>query len=194
MIVDTRISQITFLVSLIGHSLIIGVPFMPQAFLPQIQEQKINLQITIEKPELIPDIKQLAQQIKIKELTPQPETKDLKETLSENAAPLEPVKVLNPQNEAMLRYQDMVKRNIQEAKKYPEWAKKQGFEGISYVVFLLLANGEIKGARIAKSSGFAVLDKEAVATVNRASPFKPIPDELNSTAIAIEVSLAFEIE
>lgn len=117
--------------------------------------------------------------------------------LEPNREPPPPVKenleVLNPDDEAMLRYQDMVKQKIESCRRYPSWARKQEFEGISCVTFILLANGSIKDISQVYSSGFKILDKEAISTVERAGPFKPIPKKFHCSYITIKVALVFQL-
>lgn len=104
------------------------------------------------------------------------------------------VEAVDPQDEAILRYRDMVKRKIQESRRYPLWAKKQGYEGVSYLAFTVLPGGTARDIRVVRSSGFEILDKEAVSTVKRASPFKPIPEKLDRPSLAMELALVFRIE
>jgi len=96
-------------------------------------------------------------------------------------------------NKALLRYQDRVKQKIESCKKYPRWAKRQGFEGIVYLSFTILANGEAKNIRIVQPSQFDILNREAIATVNRASPFLPIPEDFNRSYVEMEVAIVFKL-
>jgi len=101
------------------------------------------------------------------------------------------VEVIDPAKKAMLRYQDMIKQRIEAYRRYPNWAKKQGFEGIVSLTFTVLSTGQVQDIKIIQSSGFNILDKEAVATIKRASPFPPIPKEVKRPWVRIEVSIAF---
>jgi protein TonB len=64
---------------------------------------------------------------------------------------------------------------------YPAEARRQGIRGTATVSFTLDANGRVLRASLARSSGSALLDKEAVAMVRRASPFPPIPAGIGAT-------------
>ncbi|MCD4779505.1 MAG: energy transducer TonB [Candidatus Omnitrophica bacterium] len=44
------------------------------------------------------------------------------------------------------------------------------------------------------SSGFKILDKEAISTVKRAAPFRPIPRKFNRSSLTIEVTLVFQLK
>ncbi|MCK4244196.1 MAG: energy transducer TonB [Candidatus Omnitrophica bacterium] len=107
--------------------------------------------------------------------------------------PLE-IEVLNPAKEAMLRYQDMVKQRIESCRRYPIQAKRQGLEGISHLTFIVLSNGNAQKIKLLDSSGFQILDKEAIATIKRANPFSPIPKEINLSSVQMEVSLVFTLK
>ena len=96
-------------------------------------------------------------------------------------------------SKALLRYQDRVKQKIEQCKKYPRWAKRQSFEGIVYLSFTILANGEAKNIRIVQPSQFDILNREAIATVNRASPFLPIPEDFNRSYVEMEVAIVFRL-
>ena len=50
---------------------------------------------------------------------------------------------------------------------YPDWARKVGMEGTAYVHALISLEGEVVEATIAKSSGYDILDDEAVRAVKK---------------------------
>ncbi len=106
----------------------------------------------------------------------------------------ERVDVASPEKEAMLRYQDIVKQRIEQARLYPLWAKKQGVEGVARVYFTVLPDGRLRDARITGSSGAGVLDEEALATVRRAGPFPPAPREISGSAVSMEVAIVFSLD
>ncbi len=106
----------------------------------------------------------------------------------------EKIEVIKPAQEAMLRYQDMVKQRIEEARRYPSWAKRRGIEGEVCIKFAILSNGLTQDIRIIRSSGSKVLDEEAVDTIGRASPFPPVPEEIDSPLIWMEVSIVFTLK
>ena len=103
-------------------------------------------------------------------------------------------KNINLKEELMLNYQKAVKKKIENCRKYPYWARKQGFEGTVHLKFTILFTGAVKDIKIIKSSGFNILDKEAISTIKRASPFPPIPEKINRSTLTIEVSLVFQLK
>ncbi len=61
-------------------------------------------------------------------------------------------------------------RKIQRMKHYPALARARNWEGVVEVEFLIAPSGNLEKISVAHSSGFPVLDEEALATVRRAQP------------------------
>jgi protein TonB len=97
-------------------------------------------------------------------------------------------------DEAMQQYQEMIKKKIESCKRYPRWAKKQGFQGVTHIMFTLFANGMIEDLKILHSSTYQTLDKEALSTVKRAMPFQPHPSGTHTSSIKMEIALVFELQ
>jgi len=219
---DEKIIKITFLFSLLVHCIVLRVPgFNFNKSHPE-KTKQISVQIEIEKPPLLPKIDVMGEEKKLEEIEkhkklvepnpepePQPEEEKIVEEpelqpkeqiekeIAEQPQPepaQEIVEVINPQKEAMLRYQDMVKQKIESCRRYPNWAKKQGLEGTVYLAFVVLSSGVAKDIKIVQSSGFSILDKEAVSTVKRANPFPPIPEEMRVSSLSMEVSVVFTLQ
>ena len=199
--------KITFLLSLTGHLLFFGMTFQlrPNSQIEDIPKDSEIVYIEIENPPLLPKIDVMGEEKKLKEIMgkseqsePEPELEPQPEEVVVEEFPNQPVEkkveVIDPTQEAMLRYQDMVKQRIEETRRYPSWAKRQGIEGVSYLIFTLLSNGAVQDIRIIRSSGFDILDEEAISTVKRASLFKPIPEKFNCSSLTMEVALAFQLK
>jgi len=213
-----RVIRTTFIISLVGHGLFLAMPsFNINA--PKVERPKeLTLQIEIEKPSILPKIERMGEEKRLEEvvsdssnplkLEPEPETLSAKvvmeEPVEESKVPEEKVapapvyegkvEVINPAQEAMLRYQDIVKQRIEEVKEYPEWAREQGVEGIIHLKFTISSDGRSREIKLVHSSGSKILDREAVDTIERASPFPPLPKEIARSSIQMEVSLVFTLE
>ena len=161
----------------------------------QPEEEKIVEELEQQSEEVVEELKPQPEEEKIIE-EPQPKEQIEKEVVKQPQPepPQEFVKVINPQEEAMLRYQDMVKQKIESCRRYPPWAKKQGFEGTVHIKFTILSTGFTKDIKIIKSSGFNILDKEAISTIKRAQPFPPIPEEMKVSSLTMEVSIVFTLQ
>ena len=57
--------------------------------------------------------------------------------------------------------------------RYPLLARRQGWSGLVEVAFLVAPDGNVSDLRIQASSGFPVLDDQALAAVRRSAPFTP---------------------
>jgi protein TonB len=68
--------------------------------------------------------------------------------------------------------------HLQRAKKYPMGAKNLRQQGVAYVRFSINRAGDVLSAKLERSSGFAMLDEEAVALFARATPLPALPDEM----------------
>ena len=193
---SNRVFKIAFVISIIGHGLCLGLPAVRIDAVQNKEEKDIEFQIEIEKPQLIPKIDKRGYQKKYKEVK---KAEELQNPKVEDKNPareevvkkeefvfekdivkqeqVEKVHVKEPDEEAMLRYQDMIKQRIQEERHYPRWAKKQELEGYVDVSFVVLSDGTIKNEMIMLTSGVKVFDEESLSTIRRAAPFPPIPSK-----------------
>jgi len=177
--------------------------------LKPIEEEIVKQKIQPEQTENIEEKKPVRQDsdIEVKEekiVKPEIQPKGLTENIKEKQPTKEeqPTKEvsygdgknINLKEELMLNYQKAVKEKIEDCRRYPYWARKQGFEGTVHLKFTILSTGAVKDIKIIKSSGFNILDKEAISTVKRASPFPPIPKKINRSTLTIEVSLVFQLK
>jgi periplasmic protein TonB len=60
---------------------------------------------------------------------------------------------------------------------YPAQAKKMGWEGKVITSFIVSSGGYARDVRISKSSGYEILDENAIKAINNASPFPKPPVE-----------------
>jgi colicin import membrane protein len=72
-------------------------------------------------------------------------------------------------------YRGQVIAHLTRFKRYPRGAQLQGSQGTPTVAFAVDAAGRVSSAALARSSGDAELDGEALAMVRRAVPFPPPP-------------------
>ena len=99
------------------------------------------------------------------------------------------------QGEAANEYLAGIRRKIELAKSFPEAARRQGIEGTAQIEFVVLVDGQAGGIKLAQSSNNQILDNEALATIKRAAPFAPIPQELfNSSQIILRIPIVFELK
>ncbi len=82
-----------------------------------------------------------------------------------------------------------IKDNIQKGISYPRIARKMGWEGKVVVSFVVDKDGRIQDVHIVESSGFAALDKNAIATIKKAAPF-PCPTVRAKLVVPVVYRLA----
>jgi len=86
-----------------------------------------------------------------------------------------------------LAYLDAVRLHIERAKRYPDAARRTGLQGEALVEFTIGEDGRTAGLRVKNGSGYALLDKEALATVLRANPF-PAPTDGKPFRALVEIA------
>ena len=192
-----------FVISFFGHFLCLGMPGINMNLSQSDELEDIIVSIEVEKPFLLPKIDFMGEKKEFKEIVEKPKEPEPKlEPQPEEAAIIEPSKevieekaeIIGFDSEAMLRYQDMVKQRIEEARRYPYWAKRQRLEGVAHLSFAVLSDGTSRDVRITRSSGLEFLDKEAIKTIKRANPFPPIPQEMNHDFVSMEVSIVYTLQ
>ncbi|MGH6866107.1 MAG: energy transducer TonB [Methyloceanibacter sp.] len=65
--------------------------------------------------------------------------------------------------------------------------------GTAVVRLTVAASGELVSKRIVKSSGSKALDNAAMASIDRASPFPPIPSDVNRQMLEVSVPFRFTV-
>jgi len=84
-----------------------------------------------------------------------------------------------------------IKRAIESVWQYPEPALRHGLQGKLLLEFTISGNGELERTRLIRSSGFSVLDQEAVRAVEAASPFHPIPAWIGRSRLDVIASFEY---
>ncbi|WP_417668885.1 TonB family protein [Roseibium sp.] len=94
-------------------------------------------------------------------------------------------------NAKVSNYPGKVRRKIRRAIRYPSAARKKGLTGNTVVSFTVDAAGRASGVRVVRSSGSPILDKAALDTVRRASPFPKVPPESGRKTWRFEIPIGF---
>lgn len=86
---------------------------------------------------------------------------------------------------------NQVRQGVDAHKAYPYAARSRGLEGRVSVAVSVTPEGHLAGEpRVTRSSGYAVLDRAAVAAVNQAAPFPPVPQD---SPRELELTLVFTL-
>jgi len=81
--------------------------------------------------------------------------------------------------------------HVERRKRYPAAARAAKVTGAVRLSITIDRNGQLRSVRVAKGSGHAVLDEEALATARRASPYPAPPDGVGGKTFAFAVTLRF---
>ena len=91
------------------------------------------------------------------------------------------------------QYGSALSREIAKHINYPGIAKMRGWQGVVEIDFQLDGNGKILSQKIHTSSGYSVLDNQALEMVKKSS--FPIPPEvLKSSTFNVTVPVSFKLE
>lgn len=86
-----------------------------------------------------------------------------------------------------------VRGRVDAKKAYPYAARAQGLQGRVTVAFVIGSGGRVSDARVTASSGYASLDRAALAAVEAASPFPAAPESLGAGPWPFTVTLVFTL-
>jgi protein TonB len=78
-------------------------------------------------------------------------------------------------------------------KRYPRQAQEQGQQGTAHLRFVVDRYGRVLSYSLARSSGFAALDEEVVALIQRAQPLPPPPSELSGAHFELIAPVEFSL-
>jgi protein TonB len=70
---------------------------------------------------------------------------------------------------------DYIRTIVMQHIRYPEEAQNRGIEGRVLLSFVILSDGTVKDIKVIVSSGYTLLDKNAIDTVKNSAPFPKPP-------------------
>jgi periplasmic protein TonB len=82
---------------------------------------------------------------------------------------------------------------LERHKSYPRMARERGENGVAQLAFSIDRQGRVVSSAIVRSSGYAALDEETIATVRRAQPFPPPPPGMDGATFDFTVPVRFNI-
>jgi protein TonB len=86
-------------------------------------------------------------------------------------------------------YQNRLGGNLEKNKKYPYMARRKGMEGVVYVKAVIGADGSLVSSSVQQSSGFRLLDDEAIRLIKSVFPFEKGSGEQFTVIIPINYRL-----
>lgn len=96
--------------------------------------------------------------------------------------------------QSVMNYRDMVRRRLQENRRYPYAARSAGTEGSVGVRFVITENGSVADVSVESGSGSTWLDSSAVEAVRNSSPFPRLPDEYGLSEMEIKVNIIYRLK
>ena len=159
-------------------------------------EKKIEPEAVRPLPETEPEAVQAIREEIIKAALEAPAAAEKKETPAPTPAaekPVVPAVAQQPvsakaasidERAALSRY---VNEKVDRAKRYPNWAKQRGYEGVVGLSFSVMTDGSVRALAVTKPCASDILNKAALEAVERAAPFDKGP-------FKIDINLRFKLD
>jgi periplasmic protein TonB len=90
-------------------------------------------------------------------------------------------------------WESLLLKHLQEFKNYPLDARQRNEQGVVLLAFSIDRNGHVTSRRIVKSSGYADLDGEVLALVERAQPMPAFPPSMTEAELNLTVPIRFSL-
>lgn len=90
-------------------------------------------------------------------------------------------------------WQSLLLKHLQQFKNYPSEARRRSEQGVVLLAFSIDRDGHVLSRRILKGSGFADLDAEVMALVERAQPMPAFPASMTEKQLDLTVPIRFSL-
>jgi len=97
-------------------------------------------------------------------------------------------------SELLSAYGQMISQALAPYKRYPVIAQMRGWEGSVTMQLHVAPTGRLLEAEVRISSGYDVLDRQALAMASLADPYPVPPEALSAREIAVLVPVVFRLE
>jgi len=91
-------------------------------------------------------------------------------------------------------YGSVLAQAIGQRKRYPRLARMRNWQGTTELKLQFGVDAQLKGISVARSSGFDLLDDQAVTMVKETVPFPELPAALRGQEIVIAVPVVFKLQ
>ncbi|MBI3621942.1 MAG: TonB family protein [Nitrospirae bacterium] len=98
---------------------------------------------------------------------------------------------VNTEDLQYLSYIAQIARTLELIWKYPKEAGDRGQQGQTVLKITILEDGTLKAAELMQSSGFALLDGEALRAVKRLAPYQPLPKSWHRSQWDLTISFTY---
>lgn len=124
--------------------------------------------------------------------------------ISENKAAKEVKKEIKPKAappnitenipEPIAGYAGIIQKRVLENLSYPASAKEAGFQGTVKLSLYLSYRGELLEAKIKDSSGYKILDDNAIKVAKGISSYPPFPSSIEQKEIWLEIPIVYRLD
>ncbi|HBO84226.1 MAG TPA: hypothetical protein DD641_04490 [Deltaproteobacteria bacterium] len=101
---------------------------------------------------------------------------------------------LNTSEYRYISYLTGIKRKIELVWNYPDAAARAGQQGILELSFTIRKDGTLEEVKLVKSSGYPMLDDEAISAVKLAAPYNPFPKGFTLEKLTIAATFEYIIQ
>jgi periplasmic protein TonB len=114
-------------------------------------------------------------------------------------APTPPEREVRPAPRALAgsvvhgQYEQEIARWVERQRDYPLAARRRGLQGTAIVRLRLGADGSLIQAQIVRDTGHSILDRAALAMVERAAPYPEVPAALGGPSVDVLVPIQFSL-
>ena len=91
----------------------------------------------------------------------------------------------------LLSYNRWLKLKVESILRFPELAAISGLKGVTYIQFDIMKDGSLGRLDLIKSSGYKILDDEALRAIRDSAPFQPLPEDWDMERYPIRAAVIF---
>jgi len=100
---------------------------------------------------------------------------------------------LDTTDKRYVSYARVIKETLMAQWQYPAAAKENLIEGQTYLIFTLSRDGSLLDLKLIGSSGYSILDDEAMRTVRAAAPFPAFPGSVTVARLHIKANFDYRL-
>jgi periplasmic protein TonB len=90
-------------------------------------------------------------------------------------------------------WESLLLKHLQEFKNYPYEARRRNEQGVVLLAFSIDRNGHVVSRHIVRGSGYADLDAEVLALIERAQPMPAFPPSMAEAELDLTVPIRFSL-
>jgi periplasmic protein TonB len=90
-------------------------------------------------------------------------------------------------------WQSLLLKHLQEFKSYPREARLHNEQGVVLLAFSIDRDGHVTSRHIVRGSGYADLDAEVLALIERAQPMPAFPPSMTEAQLSLTVPIRFSL-